>query len=49
MTVSPRIYVGIATAAAMSLAAFALCVTANRLLAWAVYTFMAIVVGVTSG
>lgn len=29
MTVSPRIYVGIGIAGAMSLAAFALCVTAN--------------------
>lgn len=52
MTVSPRIYYGILCAGAMSLAAFALCVTAGalwaRLLGWAVYWLAALVVGVTT-
>lgn len=48
MIVSPRIYVGMAVAGAMSLAALALCVTANRLLGWAVYWLAALVVGVTT-
>lgn len=48
MTVSPRIYLGIGIAGAMSLAAFALCVTANVILQELVFWLAAIVVGVTT-